>query len=336
MHPLILIRRREASHQGLFSLSMRGRYVVELIHARTGFVKRRLEFDNLITDAAMNALAGTGGNLGNILGNSTRGYLEVGTGSTPPSFSDIGLESSLAGTTSDGGFGMTQENPTAGNGWISFSTMNRLFGTSEANGNLTEVGVRLGSTDAAILFSRALFLDESDQPTTIVKTSEDQLRISWTLFVTAPFTEVQQVDYPIVTPRAPGGTLTLLRSRGLPQQFTAARLFGTVNSLGVWESGQIRAYSSNSMPAVGSNPAGTNTAGTNGTVQAYVPDSLYREIEWLFTASQGNLTGGIGAVVLRGPLWSGFDSFITTFDPKVDKTNVDRFVFRARFQLARA
>src|SRR5690606_32618213 len=52
----------------------------------------------------------------------------------------------------------------------------RVFTTSQANDNLTEVGV-FQSSSSGTMFARQLLLDESGEPTTIVKTSEYELRI---------------------------------------------------------------------------------------------------------------------------------------------------------------
>jgi len=59
-------------------VGIEGWFTVELIHARTGLVKRRLRFRNLITNAGLNAL-GSGTRIGSLIQ-----YLAVGTGSNEP------------------------------------------------------------------------------------------------------------------------------------------------------------------------------------------------------------------------------------------------------------
>src|SRR5690606_7971637 len=76
-----------------------GYFTVELIHARTGLVKRRLHFRNLITDAGLDALAGGTGTSHHM------NYLAVGTGASEPSHTDTTLHAGIARTHNNGGFG---------------------------------------------------------------------------------------------------------------------------------------------------------------------------------------------------------------------------------------
>src|SRR2546430_17063399 len=75
------------------SIKVKGKLVVELIHAATGIVKRRLEFDNLITDAGLNGV----GNVGTTL--ALTNWAGCGTGSTAPANSDTALVAEITPTT---------------------------------------------------------------------------------------------------------------------------------------------------------------------------------------------------------------------------------------------
>src|SRR5690606_975085 len=112
-----------------------GYFTVELIHARTGLVKRRLHFRNLITDAGLDALAG-GARITDLIN-----YLAVGTGSSEPSYTDTTLNAEVARTNSNGGFG--DSDARVGDGdlveyWRRIRT--RVFTEAQANANLTELG----------------------------------------------------------------------------------------------------------------------------------------------------------------------------------------------------
>src|SRR5690606_9804975 len=83
--PLLNLRRYVEVGTVRNAIAVEGYFTVELIHARTGLVKRRLHFRNLITNAGLDALAG--GTAINDLVN----YLAVGTGSSEPSYTDTTL-----------------------------------------------------------------------------------------------------------------------------------------------------------------------------------------------------------------------------------------------------
>lgn len=165
--PLLNFRRyREIEHLHS-NVRVEGWFELELVHARSQIVTRRVRFRNLIVNAGMDAL-GTSRAL------DLMSYCAVGTGNTAPAVTDIALEVELARTNSDGGFPDTK-GTAAGNEYAWFKRT-RSFTTAQANGNLTEVGMfRLSA--GAPMFCRQLLKDELGNPTTITKTSEFELRV---------------------------------------------------------------------------------------------------------------------------------------------------------------
>lgn len=158
-------------------VGLKGHFKVELI-SRAGIIKRTLEFDNLITDAGLNGLA-TNGPTHNLIS-----YAGVGTGSTAPAVSDTGLVAEIAlasanRTLANGGIADTF---TYTSGTPDFYSLVRtyLFDFSQGNGNLTEIGL-FNTSSAGTMWTRQLLKDGTGTPTTIVKTSADQLRVTYTL-----------------------------------------------------------------------------------------------------------------------------------------------------------
>lgn len=145
-----------------------GIFTVELIHARTGLIKRRLQFSNLITDVGLDSIGGSTAISDGLL------YFAVGTNSATPANSDTTLGAEVGRTNSNGGF--SDSNGTGPSTAYSFLKRTRLFLEAQANGNLTEVGA-LNASSGGTLFTRQLLKDELGNPTTITKTSSDQLKI---------------------------------------------------------------------------------------------------------------------------------------------------------------
>src|SRR5690606_11810156 len=171
--PMLNLRRYVEVGTVRNAVMVEGYFTVELIHARTGLVKRRLHFRNLITNAGLDALAGGTGI------SSLINYLAVGTGSSEPNYTDTTLNAEVARTNSTGGF--ADSDAMVGSGdlveyWRRIRT--RVFGQNEANGNLAELGF-FSAAQGGTMWNRQLFRDELGNPTAITKTNEDQLRVRY-------------------------------------------------------------------------------------------------------------------------------------------------------------
>lgn len=160
-------------------LKVEGHFALELVHARSGLIAQRLEFKNIVVDAGLNALVSDG-----ITTMMT--YAAVGTGAVAPATTDSALGSELARTNSSGGFADTSGFVSAGH--YQFLRRTRTFTVSQANGNLTEVGMFRNATGAPML-CRQLLKDASGNPTTITKTSEYELRVVYEFRVYPPLVD---------------------------------------------------------------------------------------------------------------------------------------------------
>ena len=319
------------------TLGMKGRVKATLIHARTGIIKQQLEFDNLLVDAGLDALMNNRVNvtLGSI------NLFAVGTGSTPPAVTDTSLENIIGSTTNNGGFTDQDEAASSSNDYTYHRTKTRVFIESEANGNLTEFGVHLGSSLGAPLFCRHLFVDENGDPVTIVKTNEDQLRIDYTIYVKAPVDTTVIEDFMIPTPANPGGVPTTVSMRafavrdsgGTDSAWGANVSYGP-NGMG---SSNINNYTmeaseSDELPAItdinlpfGAISSGSYTPTSPDTNRkpTYVPGSfeLLTRAVWGPSAS---FPTGIGVVALS--MGNAKAGFALHFSPKIPKSGTERVV----------
>src|SRR5690606_12005725 len=262
-----------------------GYFTVELIHARTGLVKRRLHFRNLITNAGLDALAG-GAAISDLIN-----YLAVGTGSSEPSYTDTALNAEVARTNSDGGFGDSDAMVGSGNlveYWRRIRT--RVFTQDQANGNLAELGF-FSAASGGTMWNRQLFRDELGQPTTITKTSEDQLRVTYEYRVYPPWDDlVQEIEV--------NGVPTEVVNR--PQLVSSSNTWGSSNfrsalrGLGGVGASRVQAYETDTLPARNGSPSGTEVAASSHEVQSYTQGTWYREREARWEPSVANFATGIG------------------------------------------
>lgn len=303
-----------------------GYFTVELIHARTGLVKRRLHFRNLITDAGLDALAG-GARISDLIN-----YLAVGTGSSEPSYTDTTLNAEVARTNSDGGFG--DSDAMVGSGdlveyWRRIRT--RVFTEAQANGNLAELGF-FSSSSGGTMWNRQLFRDELGQPTTITKTSEDQLRVTYEYRIYPPWDDVvQEIEV--------NGVPIEVVNR--PQRVTDASYWGSsnvnsaLNSLGLVGFQVLRAYETDTLPGRSGAPSGTLASASSHAVQSYTPGTFYREREARWEPSAANFATGIGVFLSGANSATASITFASKVTPKIMKQNNQRLIVMERWTYAR-
>ncbi|HJX74915.1 MAG TPA: hypothetical protein VJ247_01080 [Gaiella sp.] len=311
--------------------TMQGIVTVELIHARTGLVKRRLRFPNLITNAGLDKVAANTKPLGLFLGNG--GYLGVGTGSTAPAVTDVALVAATGVRTNSVGGGTTTFGFGAANAY-SFWLVAREFSETQSNGNLTEFGLFDAST-AGTMFVRQLFRDEVGNPTTIVKTSDDKLRVIYEFRLYPPTVDaagvvtINAVNYNW-TSRICNGALDT--AWGVTSGFT-----GLLNWMG---GGNPNCEASNhttlgSTTSVGPT-GGTQTASKDSFVNsAYTNGSFLYEVSHVWNPGTANFTNGVRA--FRFQPWSSGASFShqMVLDAFIPKVNTQRLTLTFQFQLGR-
>jgi hypothetical protein len=298
---------------------------VELINVKTGKVTLRLgPFPNLIVDAAMNAIGSSSADTDI---DSLIEYLGVGTDNTAPAAGQTALGSQVDDRYNDNdGF---SDSYASGAGYAYWeATRTRVIAAAFGNGNLTELGFfKAASGDT--MWSRALFLDGGGSPTTVVKTSDEELRVvyAWRVYLTlSPTTDVLTID----------SISTDCDSRALKgNESDAWGALGYLRYLGRWNTDYrvAKGYETNVFPAIaGGGFTGDSDLPDSISLVSYGAGNFYRDMDIVFEPGDANFTTGIGAIALPHPylISQGDHALGTTFDPKVDKSNLERFTFRAR------
>lgn len=274
--PLINLRRYTEVALHSPTVRFRGRFLVDLIHARTKDVVRHLEFDNLIVNAGLNHVALDRIDISLI-------YCGVGTGTTAPVATDVDLEAPLVRTNADGDIDADGGVVAETYGWIRHT---KEFTEAQANGNLTEVGMFRNSSGAP-MFCRQLFQDETGTPTTIVKTSEYRLRVAYEI-------RAYPVLVDVVYSAPVNGVAQDITVR--PARMTTGTAWGSSGSGIMYGPGATQGFTSNwtaytgSLGALTGNPSGTASGSTGIVIPAYITDTFYRDTEVTWGSAAANFT----------------------------------------------
>src|SRR5690606_32173470 len=271
--PMLNLRRYVEVGAVRHAIAVEGYFTVELIHARSGLVKRRLRFRNLITNAGLDALAG-GTGISDLIN-----YLAVGTGSSEPSYTDTTLNAEIARTNSNAGFG--DSNAMVGSGdlveyWRRIRT--RVFTENQANGNLAELGF-FSAADGGTMWNRQLFRDELGNPTAITKTPEDQLRVRYEYRIYPPWDDVVQEIEVNGVPTEVVNRPSRVADSTFWGPGTTASNSGALNNLGLVGNSRLIAYNTDTLPGRNGTPSGSSSEASFHEVQSYTPGTFYRERE---------------------------------------------------------
>lgn len=281
-------------------------------------------FPNLITDIGLNRW-GTG---------AIVQFCGVGTGTAQPQVTDTGLTTPLAFTSS----GQYTSVPDAAQPSAPyFITLTRTFNFAQGAvvGNISEVSVGWAGSNGSA-WSHARIKDGGGVDTTITVTAIEQLSVTYQLRLNIVTTDV------VTTPTI-GGVVTTVTLR--PAQVTssswaqvtggAAAAFDYAYAAANVASGVFRSC----VPYVGPIGAVTGTpSGSTGTsagpmsTGAYANNSLYIDATYPFSISQGNIAGGIGAVLVNAAnagLWQA------GFVPSIAKDNTKTLNLTFRLSWAR-
>lgn len=302
-------------------IGLEGWFTIELIDAKTQRVKRRLRFRNLITDAGLDALGGAS-TLSSLL---TNGWIAVGTDSTAPANGDttLGAEvspSSTNRTDANGGFfASTSYTPGPPDYWSYFRTW--LLTETQGNGNLTEVGIFSANTTGT-MFTRQLLKDSGGTPTTITKTSSDQLRINYELRMSIPQSDATST----VTISGTSYDITIR-----PLGASSTNHWGDFVANSWWQGGRNgKAWETNTLVNRTSDDFGSSGVNQDSVAYAaYTNGNKFRDVTIKWEPGSANFATGIGGIAFMDISNGGY-LFQSVFSPKFAKDATKRLtlVFR--------
>lgn len=252
-------------------------------------------FPNLITDYGLNAL-------GTNSISALTSYIHVGSGTAAPAVTDTGLQTWIASTST------LQDSSTAAQSTAPYYWRYRVtkrFGQGAAAGNLSEIGCSAQAANGNI-FSRALILDGSGNPTTVTVKADESLDATYELRIYPPLTDGTWSVTDSGTTYS--GTV---RAAVVTSTFYASK---DVSAGAGDTSGTINAYNG-SIGGITGQPSG-ETLAVAGTNLAYSNNSLQRDFRGSYGLNEGNLTGGITAF----KAFTAFGQFQFSVTPAINKT----------------
>lgn len=304
---------------------------VELIDVKTGIIKQYLHFKNLITDAGLDRL-GTNVGLDVIVFAAGGGnFCGVGTGSTAPANTDTTLVSEVGTpatdrSSSNGGISNTYSYvsgpPDYHRGVRTF-----LFTETQGNGNLTEIGIFSANTGGT-MWMRQLLKDGGGTPTTVVKTSSEQLRVTYELRI-----QPLQSDVPITRIISTVSYDIVIRAREASVQGTwgSDGFGGALSNFGLFSTQAQHAavLETQTLGARTSEPSGSQVNASTVAWAAYSSATYFRDMTAVWDSGVANFTLGIGSGVFY-ETGNGDQLFQANFTPRFDKDNTKRLTLITR------
>lgn len=302
------------------SVKFKGHFKVELLDGQ-GRVKKCLEFDNLITDAGLDFISS------NTISVCDQ-YAAVGTGSTTPTTADTTLAAEVTPSSSNrtNSNGSITETLVYTSGTPDFWTSSKtyLFDFAQGNGNLTEIGL-FSASSSGTMWTRQLLKDSGGTPTTITKTSSDQLRITYTLQIYPPSDDVTDtitistVDYD-----------TTVRAANASH----ADNWDTLLKNGMVFCDNRPRTSTDSLAARTGQPGGTLTSASSQTRTTYVSGNFYIESTDVWNISSGS--SNVASVLILGNASGGGGSEMQIgFSPSLPKTATNQLTLVNRYTWGR-
>lgn len=295
----------------------------ERVKHDTGF------FDNLITDVGMNRIgtvdSGTGFPIQTFI--DVCGNFVVGSGSSQPAFTDTALEAPVARS---GNPILDSHSSNYDRGWYEM-VVRQQFGQGVAAGNLSEIGIQRDSMSGP-LWSRALILDGSGNPTTITVLADDFLTCYYTLRIMIPQEDAVfniDVDYD-----EDGVVPTVVTARPLDANSSLTRGgWGFVTAVD-GSGALLRFYSGGLALPTAAQPLGTPVAALqtgNTTKTPYVTGSFQRYMSRGASLNQHNSEN------LRTALLDWFMGYWQIeFNPPLQKDNTQTMQLTFGYSWARA
>jgi hypothetical protein len=293
---LIEVPERRARVAGHFTL---------VITKPDGSSRIAADFDNLITDGGLERM-GIG---------TFRNICAVGTGSVAPSVSDVQLNSTRAWT-AGGAPNVPGASAQTSPPYYTTNHAGFRFGQGAASGSLTEVGVGWNTGNGLgdyALWSRALIVNELDEPTAITILGDEVLDVYYSMRIYPPTDDVlytvtiQDEVYDCISRAA---SVTASNQWYVPSgrvQFTSL------------PGGTAQGVFSSTIGAITGSPSGFSRYNAGWTNEAYFAASLRQDSVFSWGLDQGNVTGGIRSVYYQTSV-GAYQTQFTLPTPRGDGT----------------
>lgn len=300
----------------MFLDKVSGAFELIVRDAETGDAKRCLRFDNLILNSGLN------GYFEAKFGTFT--YCAVGNGTSTPSPTDVALSSPVAYSSTYGAW--TGIAPVAPD-YVMEARSSYRFNAGTINGNITEIGVCATQTSANNTFwCRALILDEHGQPTSLTVLSNEYLDV---VYVLRLHPDLEDKSFDLIIDGETHHCVS--RPAFATNPFVGSPLSYTNDIV-------TRAFSTQTLGEITSQPSDQQYNGPNNATKLPYQSNSYRiQCQSLWGLTQGNISGGIGSVVvLPAVTVNGMrNSIQVSFTPKIPKDNTIELRFTTERRLSR-
>lgn len=289
---------------------------------------------NLITNAGLNALGPP-----DVDFNGFSNFCFVGTGTGTPAFTDTALFNKIAAVQA-GGAGDGEHGWDVAGGRPKTLYLKRVFQfpVGAAVGTLTELG--LSNTATGQTLTHALFKDAFGDPTTVLVGANDQLFVTYRVYITPNETDSVFVttqngtEYTITARYANLGRTGNVYYRLGPSFSIYGIYFSWIPR---WDVDWFAGYGPNSAIGPTNNQSSTSTWSPRYRyyrslgARAYTADSYYIDEYIVASANEANFSD-VGVIHIQS---SPFDIQVQ-ISPRINKTNIDTFKLTIRTSWGRA
>lgn len=290
-------------------LGFLGHYELTVRKAVDDSIVQHRSFKNVITNIGMMAMRQYAANNQSLNLN----YCYLGSGANTPTVTDATMGAYLKTINTQS---VTLTAPVAPD-YVSKKHM--MYRMPQGNpGNYSEVGCGWGNNPQGALFSRALILDENNNPSVITVLQDEYLDVVYTIEA-----------YPQLTDLIGSFTLS-----GVTHRVTSRLAYATqgcfsnrFNMTAPFANGISYVYESPALGDITAYPTGTATRGV-GTVtsRSVLGDTTTYGVRSIITIplNEGNTPGGVIGALVTNPGGVAYDTDVRTqmsFDPPIPKTN---------------
>lgn len=272
-------------------------------------------FHNNITDQGLNLCA-----------TNTDRYkaCQIGSGNTPPSNADTGLQTFVAGTVSSTWISITNQSSTIPYYVETYLRYN--FTTGAVVGNMSEVMIGTAASGGSC-FSRELIRDSGGNPTTITVASNEALRVHYKIRHYPPISDVAGVAS-IYLNGTPTNHATTRRASDIDSQTSWSPTQSTdtpAQLIGSSPSPSVNYLYTGGLGSITAQPSGTSGNSNSHADDSYSQGSFSRTYRTTWSTTLANQTNQCVAFYLStrlgGARAAGFIQVL--MEPSIVKTNLD-------------